>query len=142
MKFNAKYYGGAAQTPKEMYYSRADARDDGLKNVPMDDPAAFEEWDSEKGPYYEFNGSHPWEIIPSFSTSFSMHLYPRESESGGYYFGLSGSSDIRTPETIVAANALYEAGYPVVVYGMDEITDRIEGNDYISVVPISEDTFF
>ena len=137
-----EYYGGAAQTPKEMYYSCADARDDGLKNVPMDDPAAFEEWNFKKGPFYEFNGSHPWEIIPSFSTSLSINLYPRDSKNGRYYFGLSGSSDARAPKTIIAANALYEAGYPVVIYGMDEITDRIEGIDYISVVPIGEDTFF
>ena len=55
---------------------------------------------------------------------------------------MSGFSDVRSPETIVAANALYEAGYPVAVYGMEKITERIEGADYISVVPISEDTFF
>lgn len=136
-----QYYNGVAQTPKEMYYSIADGRDDGLKNVPMDDPKAFEEWDTKKGPYYEFNGSHPWEIIPSFSTSFSMHLYTRKID-GGYEFGISGSSDIRAPETIIAANALYEVGYPVEVYGLEKIVDRIEGNDYLSVVPVSEDTFF
>ena len=131
-------YGGATQTPKEMYYSRADGRDNGLKNVPMDDPLAFEEWESEKGPYYDFNGSHPWEIIPSFSTSFSMHLYPWKKENAGYFFALSGESALRAPETIIAAKALYEAGYPVKVYGIDKIIDRIEGNDSISVVPISE----
>ena len=135
-------YGGVAQTPKEMYYSRADGRDDGLKNVPMDDPLAFEEWDSGKGPYYESNGSHPWEIIPSFSTSFSMHMYPVKKENNGYCFCLSGSTSFRAPETIIAANALYEAGYPVEVYGMDEITDRIEGNDSLSVVPKSDHTLF
>ena len=57
-------YNGAEQTPKEMYYLLADGRDNGLKNVPMDDPDAFDEWKAEKGPYFEFNGSHPWEIIP------------------------------------------------------------------------------
>ncbi|MBO4868629.1 MAG: hypothetical protein J5585_02830 [Clostridia bacterium] len=135
-------YGGVHQTPKEQYYALAEGRDDGLKNVPMDDPAAFEAWTRYEGPYYKFNGSHPWEIIPSFSTSFSMHLYPEKSESNGWYFGLAGNSDIRAPETIVAANALYEAGYPVVVYGTDEIIARIEGTDYIPVVPITEYTFF
>ena len=137
-----KRYNEAEQTPKEMYYSIADGRDDGLKKVPMDDSAAFEEWIRDEGPYYEFNGSHPWEIIPSFSTSFSMHLYPEKSENAGWCFGLSGNSDIRAPEAIAAANALYEAGYPVVVFGMDKIISRIEGTDYVSVVPITEYTFF
>ena len=136
------HYDGADQTPKEMYYALADGRDNGLKNVPMDDPAAFEEWDSNKGPYYEFNGSHPWEIIPSFSISFSMHLFPRKAKSGEYYFELSGKPDIRAPETVLAANALYEAGYPIKVDGLGEIIDRLKGNDYIYIVPIGESTFY
>ena len=137
-----EHYGGAPQTPKEMYYSIADGRDNGLKNVPMDDPAAFEEWNARKGPYYVFNGSHPWEIIPSFSTSYSLHLIPRKDNAGGYYFSLSGESTLRAPDTIIAANALYEAGYPIRISGLDVITDRIDGNDYISVVPFGESTFF
>ena len=46
------------------------------------------------------------------------------------------------PDTIIAANALYEARIPFKIYGLDKIFDRIEGNDYIPVVPISESTFF
>lgn len=137
-----EHYGGASQTPKEMYYSIADGRDNGLKDVPMDDPLAFEEWKSHQGPYYKFNGSHPWEIIPSFSTLFSLYLIPRKDDTEGYYFDLSGESIARAPETIIAANALYEAGYPIRISGMDVITDRIDGNDYISVVPIGEPTIF
>ena len=135
-------YGGVHQTPKEQYYALAEGRDDGLKNVPMDDPAAFEEWTREEGPYYDFNGSHPWEIIPAFSVSFSMHLYPEQNENGEHYFGLSGDSSVRAPETRVAANALYEAGYPIIVHEADEIKSRIEGIDYISIAPITEYTFF
>lgn len=92
------HYGGIEQTPKEMYYALADGRDDGLKNVPMDDPAAFKEWRDRNGPYYEFNGSHPWEIIPSFSISNSMHLAPCENTSGECYFDLSGESPASMPE--------------------------------------------
>ena len=128
-------YGGAEQTPKEMYYALADGRDDGLKDVPMDDSAAFREWRNRKGPYYDFNGSHPWEIIPSFSISNSMHLYPCENTSGEGYFVLSGESSARMPDTIVAANALCEAGIPSVVYGLDKILDRIGGKDYVSILP-------
>ena len=136
------HYGDIEQTPKEMYFALADGRDDGLKNVPMDDPAAFKEWRGRKGPYYEFNGSHPWEIIPSFSISNSMHLTPCENASGEWYFDLSGDSPARMPDTIIASNALYEAGIPFEINGLDIIFARIEGKDYIPVVPINESTFF
>ena len=131
-------YKGDEQTPKEMYYANADGRDNGLMNVPMDDPEAFAEWMNKKGPYYEFNGSHPWEIIPSMSVSFSLHLYPHKNPDGTYCFALSGESEVRAPETITAANALYEAGYPVIVYGLEHIQDRLAGNDIIDIVPASE----
>lgn len=131
-------YGGIDQTPKEMYYANADGRDDGLKNVPMDDPDAFEEWSQDSGPYYDFNGHHPWEIIPSFSISQSMHLFPRKTEGGRYYFHLSGESEIRCPDTVVAANALIEAGYPVMISGFDEISKRLNGEDYLSVVSVND----
>ena len=129
-----KWYGDEKQTPKEMYYANADGRDNGLIDVPMDDPDAFEEWAQGKGEYYTFNGSHPWEIIPSFDISLSMHLAPRKRETG-YFFVLSGDSFPRTPETIIAANALYEAGYPVEVVGLDGIQKRLEGEDYLTVAP-------
>lgn len=71
-----------------------------------------------------------------------MHLIPISRVSGGFCFILSGESDVRTPETIIAANALYDAGYPVQVSGIYRIIDRIYGKDYISVVPIYESTFY
>ena len=125
-----------------MYYANADGRDDGLQNVPMDNPTAFEDWTQRKGPYYEFNGHHPWEIIPSFSTLYSLHLMPIKTDPGGYYFDLSGDSILRAPETIIAANALNEAGYPVAVYALKTIQDRLEGEDYVRVVPRSESDLF
>ncbi len=93
-------YGNGGLTPKEMYYAIADGRDDGLRNVPMDDPAAFENWMEMKEPYYEFNGSHPWEIIPSFSISNSMHLMPRKDRSGEYLLELSGDAISRAPDRL------------------------------------------
>ena len=78
-------------TPKELYYMFADGRDDGLSCVPLDDATAFAEWRNQKGPYYEFNGHHPWEILPSGSVEYSMHLQVMKS-SNGFYYGLSGST--------------------------------------------------
>ena len=129
------------QTPKEMYYANADCRDNGLKNVPMDDPDAFEEWLNHKGPFYEFNGSHPWEIIPAMSIHFSMHFYPIKDNKVEYCFIISGDSLIRAPETIIAANALAEAGYPIEVADWKKICDRLAGADYIEIVPDGESFF-
>lgn len=66
-------YGGV--TPKELYYMFADGRDDSMSKVPLDDAGAFAEWLEQKGLYYEFNGHHPWELLPSYSTEDSGHLY-------------------------------------------------------------------
>lgn len=130
------------QTPKEKYYSIADCRDDGLVNVPLDDPKAFELWSDHQGPYYESNGHHPWEIIPSMSISFSMHLYPVKDEKELYHFIISGESEPRAPQTIIAANALYELGYPVEVQALETIIRRIEGKDYVKIVQNDEYCFY
>lgn len=49
---------------------------------------------------------------------------------------------MRAPDTIIAANALYEAGYPVEVVRLEVIQNRLEGNDDVLVVPTSETDFF
>jgi len=134
-KFHYDPYNEGIPTPKEMYYNIADGRDDGLKNVPMDDAQEFQRWRNNKGPYYDFNGSHPWEIITSYSLSLSMHLFPSGSVQEGFYFELDGSSARRAPETIIAANALLKAGYPVCVCNFNKIKSRIEGTDTLDVVP-------
>jgi len=120
-------------TPKEQYYAIADGRDDGLSKVPLDDCEAFEEWRQRKGPYYDFNGSHPFEIIPSMSISNSMHLYVRKMENGMFRFVLSGEASFRAPDTIRAAVALNDAGYPVEVVGYDTMLERIDGEDEVSI---------
>lgn len=130
-----KRYGGI--TPKEKYYSRADGRDDGLRNVPLDDPEAFAEWYDGKGPYYEFNGRHPWELTVTISTSLSLHLYvnKEQSESGDvYYFTISGSSYTKSIDTIKGYLALYKAGYPVRLYDSSVLINRVTGSDYIGIV--------
>lgn len=131
-------YGGI--TPKEVYYKYADGRDDGMQKVPLDDAEAFGEWLDQKGEYYEFNGHHPWEIIPSMSTEFSLHLYVgkvREEDSvkGGYYFSLSGSTFDRSRDTVLFYLALREAGLPVRLYEGEKLSARFRENDLIGIVP-------
>lgn len=120
-------------TPKEQYYMFADGRDDGLRNVPMDDSEELEKWLNEKGEYYEFNGSHPWEIRPSFSTSFSMHMGIHHQ--GKYFLWLSGEKLGRSAETIHAYLALRNAGYPVELIGGKRMLARLTETDYIEILP-------
>ncbi|MGN0671577.1 MAG: hypothetical protein ACI4KE_03005, partial [Anaerovoracaceae bacterium] len=125
-------YGGV--TPKEYYYMYADGRDDGLKNVPMDDAEAFEEWLKDEGPYYEFNGHHPWEIIPSFSIAYSMHMYVMKTEAG-YYFNLCGDKLGRSVDTIRFYLALKAADAPVFLHDAETLKARLTETDLIGIMP-------
>lgn len=121
-------------TPKELYYMFADGRDDGMSKVPLDDAVAFEEWLEQKGPYYEFNRHHPWEILPSYSTEDSGHLYVGKAPDG-YYFSLSGSSKTRSREVMRCFLALHAAGLPVRLHEGNKMQARLEETDMIGIVP-------
>ena len=102
----------------------------------MDDPQEMKLWLNSDGDYYEFNGSHPWEIRGSMSISHSMHLWIRENRSTGqYYFGLSGDTLARSIETIHAYLALRKAGYPVELIDGRKIAARLTETDYIEIHP-------
>ena len=125
-------YGGV--TPKELYYMFADGRDDGMSKVPLDDATAFAEWLEQKGLYYEANGHHPWEILPSYSTEDSGHLCVGKV-SDSYYFSLSGSSKSRSKDTIRCFLALRAAGLPVRLHEGNKMQARLEETDMIGIVP-------
>ena len=112
----------------------ADGRDDGMSKVPLDDAAAFEEWLEQKDPYYGFNGHHPWEILPSYSTEDSGHLYIGKAPDS-YYFSLSGSSKTRSREIIRCFLVLRAAGLPVRLHEGNRMQARLEETDMIGIVP-------
>lgn len=74
--------GGRMTGDMAMYLSWADGRDDGLCQLPEDDPDAFREYFRKKEPWYKWNGGHPWEIRTSMSIEHSMHLYPVHKKRG------------------------------------------------------------
>jgi hypothetical protein len=125
-------YGGT--TAKELYYMYADGRDDGLRNVPLDDADALDQWLNSEGEYYESNGGHPWEIIPSFSIRFSMHLGVSHHPKKKFLY-LSGEMYERSKETIPAYLALRRAGYPVELVDGAQMLARFTETDYIEIVP-------
>lgn len=125
-------YGGT--TAKELYYMFADGRDDGLRNVPMDDAEEFDLWLNDKGEYYESNGGHPWEIIPSYSIRFSMHLGVSHHPKKKFLY-LSGEMYERSKETLPAYLALRHAGYPVELVDGAQMLARFTETDHIEIVP-------
>lgn len=136
-----KRYGG--KTPKEMYYSYADGRDDGLSKVPIDDAEEFEKWFHKKGDYYEFNGSHPYEIRPSGSIRYSIHLIPRKKEGSEdrWYLALSGDAYVTSIETIKMFIEMREAGLPVVLGNAEGIAARLRETDTIGILPETVPSF-
>ena len=134
-------YGGT--TPKEMYYSYADGRDDGLCNVPIDDEAEFDRWFHKKGDYYEHNGSHPYEIRPSGSIRYSIHLIPRkyEESENRWYLALSGDAYVTSIETIKMFIGMKDAGIPVVLGDAEGIAARLTETDTIGILPETVPSF-
>lgn len=133
-------YGGT--TPKEMYYSHADGRDEGLMDIPMDDPVIFEKWFNKKDGYREFGG-HPWEVIPSMSISNSLHFSVCQNrETGLFYFDVSGDAFFRMADSIIFYLAVKEAGYPVMMYRGREIAERLMETDMIGIAPEYVNPFF
>ena len=139
-------YGGI--TPREIYSMYADGREDGLVHVPLDDPAAFLEWMDEKGPYYDFNGHHPWEVLPSgFSTTNSIHFeavqdvrFEMEGKkivkripSNRIAFVLSGKAYHRIPQTLHFYLALRHAGIDVYLCDDTYFLQILNEEDELSV---------
>lgn len=138
-------YGGPSA--KETYYMYADGRDDGLLKVPLDDPEAFASWLNREEPYYEFNGSHPWEVVTSMSISHSIHLYVSNyiqdgAIDGKYHFALSGGDFSRSPETIEFFLGLRRAGLPVRLIDADSLVARLWETDMIGIVSEWEHTWY
>ena len=129
---------GKSETPREVYCKYADGRDDGLTNLPLDDPDAFAEWMDEKGPYYVMNGHHPWEIRGSMTLSRSIHLFP-VNRAGKWFFLLDGPAITTLPETLRYFLALLHAGFPVLLNDADLILDRLEETDNIGICPDIDD---
>lgn len=135
MFFNACLAGyienGRAATEdnaKTMYYKYADGRDEGLSEVPLDDPEAFHKW-LHKRQY----GGHPWEIMRG-GNSTHVSLYVCEDEKG-YFFSVNGRSESRFIETINCYLAIKRMGYPIVLSNSELLKSRLKGEEVLGIVP-------
>ena len=125
----------------ELYIQYSDRRDEGLTGrgvnpydepgIDFDDPKAWDEWYFHRK---QRDSGHPFEVAPGY-----YHLYvwqdKTESETGGYYFNLSGSHWCRR-EVISAYLAIKDAGFPISLSGAEMFVDSLEGADYIGIVPV------
>jgi hypothetical protein len=146
--------------PSELYRRYADGRDEGLTGrgyglnagpgIDFDDPKAWDEW------YFHRSqrGGHPWEVVPGGNSThvelyvshdkrklewkfrlgeISEEEYERGLEGAGYYFVIAGKH--RQFEAVSFYLALSAAGLPVVIRDAEQLLARLDGTDWVGVVP-------
>ena len=124
-----RYEGIEKSTPKEMYRTHADGRDEGLSNLDESSAKTFDTWFHEKTHY----GGHPWEVCRSGnSTHISLYVYHDEK---GWWLTLAGSSLSRSVETVKFYLALVDHSLPVFLIDGREIAAMLTGRDYFGIVP-------
>ena len=120
---------GCDKTPKEQYYLHADGRDEGLRELDMDDPEAFHAWLHDRS----HGGGHPWEVCRG-GNSTHVSLCPIDDENE-YYLNLDGDAWNRTIETVKFYLALTRAGIPVYLLEAHTLADRLAEKEWIGIVP-------
>ena len=127
MGYAANNYNGCDKTPREQYYLHADGRDDGLKDIPGDDPDAFRAWLHDRSRC----GGHPWEVCRGGnSTHVDLNVMGDEN---GYWLHLAGA--YRTIEVVRFYLAFRRAGIPVHLHEAQILAKRLEGTEMIGIVP-------
>ena len=143
----------------DLYMHYSDGRDEGLTGqghglnagdgIDFSSPSAWDDW------YFgKRGGGHPWEVIPGGNSThmelfvrhdkdslgwrrrlgeISDYEYQKRLDAAGYYFQINGKH--RPFESVTFYTALSTAGLPVVLDDADEILARIDGSDYVGIVP-------
>lgn len=113
-------------TPKEQYYKYADGRDAGLRDIDENSCEAFKKWIT------SYENGHPWEIIRG-GNSTHIDLFVKIKDNNKYVISLAGL--YRSAETIKSYIALSEKSIPVMLHNSEEMIRRIQGKDYVGIVP-------
>ena len=124
-----RYEGIEKSTPKEMYRTHADGRDEGLSNLDESSAKTFDTWFHDKTHY----GGHPWEVCRG-GNSTHISLYVHHDEKG-WWLTLAGSSLSRSVETVKFYLALVDHSLPIFLIDGMEIVAMLTGKDYIGIVP-------
>ena len=126
--YAANNYRGTELTPKEQYYLHADGRDDDLKDVPGDDPKAFQKWLTVRE-----RGGHPWEVCRG-GNSTHISLFPMTDKRGTFML-LDGDSWGRTIETVKFYLALKRKNIPVYLFRGENLVARLLETENVGIVP-------
>ncbi len=118
----------SSMTPREMYRAMADNRDEGLLDLPSDDPSAFTRWYRERQ-----GGGHPFEICRGGNRT-HISLYVLE-HGDGWQLRLAGFSTARAVETARMAIALSEHGVAFMLEFPEEMLRMLSGEDFLGIVP-------
>ncbi len=160
--YEALGYDVSGLSPLELYLKYSDGRDEGLTGkghglnegpgINFDSPEDWETWFFDKKRF----GGHPWEIIRGGNSThmdlfvchdksyldFLLHTqrlskdeYEKQQKAAGYYFSISGKH--RPLESVTFYTALSDAGLPVILDDAEQILNRIQGTDYVGIVPHS-----
>ena len=149
----------------ELYRKYSDGRDEGLTGkaygmnagpgIDFDSPEAWDAWFFAR----DRHGGHPWEVVPGGNsthmdlfvqhdrTALSWNLlsgritraeYDEKMQSAGYYFLIEGMH--RQFEAVTFYLELTRAGFPVIIREAEAMLARLEGTDYIGIVPCDHPT--
>lgn len=115
-------------SPKEKYQRQADGRDEGLGEIDLDNPKAFEDWFHNRS-----IGGHPWEVCRGGNaTHISLYVH---NEKGQWSLILDGGIIIRVEETVNFALGLHKYNIPFRLNNARGISKMLKGEDFIGLVP-------
>lgn len=128
LAYNAIGKGKAKLTAKELFYSIADGRDQGLQDIVEDSAEDFNKWYTENEKHFD----HTFEVLPGRSFYRGDLYVIRKKE--GFYLGLSGSDFWTSLDMIKIYEALANNDIPVFLYDADIIRNRLLGKSYLAIV--------
>lgn len=127
--YKAMGYNTENLSPKQQYTKFADGRDGGLSEINPDSEDEFNSWLCD--PFR--HGAHPWEVCRGGnSTHISLSVY---GDNTGLFLCLSGSSYMRTNETLKFYLSLIRKGIPVYLQDGNILMNRLKGTEKVGVVP-------
>ena len=115
-------------TSKEVFYTFADGRTQGLKDIDEDSTEEFDQWYQENKHHFD----HTFEIIRGRSF-YRGDLDVCQDDAGQYYLGLIGSDFFTQVKIIKAFLALQKIDIVCYVYDAKLFVDRIRGESMLVI---------
>lgn len=133
-----KLEGSETRSALELFKRYADDRNGGLLTVPSSSPEAFEKWFglSQEEKWKIDNPSHIWEVIQGGSRT-RIHLFVRK-DTKGYWLSVSANEYCCPEYGVRFYNALRDNNIPVSFYNGELISQYLNGDGKVGIVPCFE----